>query len=843
MAIYRQLDRSRNEIRLLKILPPESPSIGPLDFSPDVIHCELQYESLDDIYDSICKKNNMYNFLLDNLTQDLPGIDTGDPEVDPRALIDTMRREILKVWEVDDESRYEIGAERKEALRSLYQTSVETMKEWLPASPNVRHSRFETWLDSWIWTPLSGDENHLENQSLGYFALSYTWMDHQKNTLYADGRYKELDQMVTASGSTPRQLLKSLGHTSTFLEETFGGKEGIFADTAEIILNGEPLVVLKNLEMALRTLREIPEVQNGTRIWVDMLCINQNDIAEKSIEVKRMGEIYRKSERVLSWIGEEENQSGQAMEFMHTLGEAAISETAAAPISLGLYQQFHPDAALYITLLLQRSYWSRIWICQEISMGSDRSIIICGARRFSTSFLLRCSKLLSAGLGATVVNLRLKLEQSHGHLTLGDLKSGITKLITLHDAKIDSVDPDRDVPLSNTLWFRIPSSSNATDSRDLIYGMMSLLPQKMASLINVDYSSSTEFVDVMTEFAIAHIKTTDSLHWILHRPFMPFLHFEKWPSWVPNLALPFSSAHWDWTVLHGSDACPGTHAIVGFSNDRATGKHFLTCSGFRIDIINQSTRNVTMEQINMTTKALQAQGSYLWDNPSQEAFDRLEYIQDTLMTLRGSLIPDIEKPEDMTDLPPSMSQHKYSDLTGLKTALSTCFRCLGITFQSEHYTIFDIPFDIDDRGVSSEQEIRPSIIVTPPAFMFINQMREVFADLYLWGQTFKDLFPPTLSGVDPDSFSAPVIRDRTMSFARLFTTCGGYVGTCICNVRPGDEVFLLHGCSMPVVLRHNPDHPGAYTLQGGVYIPGVMEGEALAQFRLLGGIDSVVTIC
>jgi hypothetical protein len=48
---------------------------------------------------------------------------------------------------------------------------------------------------------------------------------------------------------------------------------------------------------------------------------------------------------------------------------------------------------------------------------------------------------------------------------------------------------------------------------------------------------------------------------------------------------------------------------------------------------------------------------------------------------------------------------------------------------------------------------------------------------------------------------------------------------------------------MPVILRRSTSCADAYELQGGVYIPAVMKGEALAQFQLLGESDETITIC
>src|SRR5947209_4894560 len=224
-------------------------------------------------------------------------------------------------------------------------------------------------------------------------------MDHPADPTFTPEYYRGMEKLITASGSSVRQVLGDSHLSSDFLEEFFGGKDGAAANTTEIMLDGKPVLVGKNLEKALRTLREIPEVQNGTLIWADALCINQNDVTEKNVEVRRMGDIYRKAERVVSWLGDEKDQSGETMEFMCTLGRAVKNETASARISLNFFQQVHTDATVRMTQLLLRSYWSRIWIVQEISMGGERSTVICGARRFPTFDLLRCGKMLRGGLG------------------------------------------------------------------------------------------------------------------------------------------------------------------------------------------------------------------------------------------------------------------------------------------------------------------------------------------------------------------------------------------------------------------------------------------------------------
>jgi Heterokaryon incompatibility protein (HET) len=76
--------------------------------------------------------------------------------------------------------------------------------------------------------------------------------------------------------------------------------------TQLIRCEGEEALVTKNCEAALFRFR--PCLENETRLlWIDSLCINQNDIQERNCQVGLMGEIYAKADQVLIWLG---NESG-----------------------------------------------------------------------------------------------------------------------------------------------------------------------------------------------------------------------------------------------------------------------------------------------------------------------------------------------------------------------------------------------------------------------------------------------------------------------------------------------------------------------------------------------------
>lgn len=70
---------------------------------------------------------------------------------------------------------------------------------------------------------------------------------------------------------------------------------------ATISCNGVDVEISANIFHALRQLRNfiVPVV-----IWVDFLCINQQDVVERSLQVTMMKEIYEKSREVIIWLGE-----------------------------------------------------------------------------------------------------------------------------------------------------------------------------------------------------------------------------------------------------------------------------------------------------------------------------------------------------------------------------------------------------------------------------------------------------------------------------------------------------------------------------------------------------------
>jgi hypothetical protein len=97
---------------------------------------------------------------------------------------------------------------------------------------------------------------------------------------------------------------------------------GDLSNMETITVDHQEFKVTRNLETGLRRLRhsDRPRV-----LWVDAICINQNDITEKSIQVPLMGKLYTEASSVVVWLG-------GATERMETAGMLATRRDLFGPV-------------------------------------------------------------------------------------------------------------------------------------------------------------------------------------------------------------------------------------------------------------------------------------------------------------------------------------------------------------------------------------------------------------------------------------------------------------------------------------------------------------------------------
>lgn len=83
--------------------------------------------------------------------------------------------------------------------------------------------------------------------------------------------------------------------------------------THHITCNGMPLLVTENL---FDCLQQLVLLGNHEDLWVDAICIDQGNAAEKNQQVNLMADIYRAAKQVIIWLGKADEQTSIARDFI-----------------------------------------------------------------------------------------------------------------------------------------------------------------------------------------------------------------------------------------------------------------------------------------------------------------------------------------------------------------------------------------------------------------------------------------------------------------------------------------------------------------------------------------------
>ncbi|KAK8070241.1 HET-domain-containing protein [Apiospora phragmitis] len=169
--------------------------------------------------------------------------------------------------------------------------------------------------------------------------------------------------------------------------------------TDHSMLQWTTVKVGQNLEAALQHLRLHDQPRN---LWIDALCINQQDEDEKSKQIVRMATLYRMASRVVVWLGPESpsEQSTVAMPTLEHLGKQLelsqstvrfASPTATEPAWFRAVTPlpYSEETWLAIQALLSRPYFGRLWIMQEILLANSKTLVMCGRDEVAWYHLIR----------------------------------------------------------------------------------------------------------------------------------------------------------------------------------------------------------------------------------------------------------------------------------------------------------------------------------------------------------------------------------------------------------------------------------------------------------------------
>ena len=90
----------------------------------------------------------------------------------------------------------------------------------------------------------------------------------------------------------------------------------------EILLDGKSLPITSNLYDALRAMQK--DATSEIQVWADAICINQDDLAERSAQIVLMCEIYHASSEVRIYLGPGSEDVQTCLNFINDLTGAFI---------------------------------------------------------------------------------------------------------------------------------------------------------------------------------------------------------------------------------------------------------------------------------------------------------------------------------------------------------------------------------------------------------------------------------------------------------------------------------------------------------------------------------------
>lgn len=141
-----------------------------------------------------------------------------------------------------------------------------------------------------------------------------------------------------------------------------------------ITIDGHSLEVTENCAAALYELRR-EAMANSKRqiIWIDAICINQDNLKERSHQVMLMREIYRNCHKLIIWLGSESDGSADAVRTLKEVANAKEEGTLQQWQKHFIIEPNYFDRWTHLAYFYSRPWFTRVWVVQEYVICARKS--------------------------------------------------------------------------------------------------------------------------------------------------------------------------------------------------------------------------------------------------------------------------------------------------------------------------------------------------------------------------------------------------------------------------------------------------------------------------------------
>jgi Heterokaryon incompatibility protein (HET) len=558
----------------------------------------------------------------------------------------------------------------------------------------------------------------------------------------------------------------------------------------------------------------------GTRrLWIDCLCINQEDLAEKEVQIPMMAEIYKNAKRTIVWLGDTPDAQ-PALSLLLDLADrpwnvnfpqeasdfAKVSWAySQRPMGSSTFEQMDIRFGALARLLLN-DWFYRIWILQEIIFSTQIHIRAGGVwidwELFSTVMKLFSDPQTQLLVGRGMLLLRMKKQRNY-------LRK-VFLLAHARDVELSRRRTGQQRPklchLITNLW-----KAEATNSLDMIYGLLNLCQDGGDPVFAPKYDTSPETLYLN----YAHIcLQRGELQETLYVAGIGYKRSLGIPSWVPDWApLPMVAPLRDKRYnasrntkrdfrLVSSDVLAVTGTVI-YQIVQITSRSFSSANFCRMQ-----THMTTMEECGREIEAQNMAGAL----PRDYEGGLLHGVQFSKEAFWRILIGDAAA------APVQTQRRNTAAELGLST-YSFELRCERPA-PSEFGKLYDAECELRARRYP---RLRPKDYIDEDVLTGLKKssgdysLLQAEPSLLLQNDNrFTDAFGSASSGRKFAITEHTVTKQKRMALVPPET-------------KEKDLICVMYGLEVPFVLRrlNKPTTGNCFQLVGECYVHGIMDGEAL----------------
>lgn len=589
-----------------------------------------------------------------------------------------------------------------------------------------------------------------------------TCLVYKYQSLSGQGRPFRL--LKVARGKSPLQLQCELIHVD--LDTTYPPYEcvsytwGVPDRTEQLLLAGNRYVpITKALKEAMPYL--VMKCRTGY-LWIDQICIHQDDITERNKQVLCMGAIYSSCQACLVWLGNDDE---------HTVTVATLAGETQPNFGLEVSElnRRFDDVLISLEALLSRPWFKRAWVFQEIVLPPQS---ICIAGRNSMPLRRLCEVLRQ------VMLMKEETAQRNTFAGLQIIFDGYYRLQLMQDTAHAIRSHAFDNEKFCQILIGLQGKTESSNPRDLLYSLLGLLKYEMITGLQPDYSLPAWVV--FARATKAFIASTCSLQlfsifWYYHPPECEGVETPSWTLALPQLP--------DGSRYLPTDKYRHRNFTKDFFGNRTSWSDNFYCAADRYR------KHVFSEDDNPEELSVQGKVVATIFHVSQY---RSRFVDDTNAV---TLCDEYRLDEIFEEL---QAVRRTSALQVPEGAPISRARLLSVLVQRETPA---------EQWAYEERLTRLLETYDKYKHLTYTELPE------LNYKPVKDFGERMFLNASNDDRHSRIV----------FVTSSFTLGLAPLSTQSGDSVCILHGCRLPVILRTNSD--GRYTYVGTCYLEGVMSGE------------------